>query len=522
MKLENQKEIVNDFLRKGILMSPDLIDKKIDDNLFKLMDDELVREKFLLLNKDFVDSFSGSFSDINLEEFEKSKVLFEKGKDEKIYKKFISMFSNKLLKLKEKKEEISFDSEVDIVNSYNIGFEKIEFKNFVSYFKHRYEVLSELLRKRMNNLISIDRIKGKDRGEKVSLIGLVYDKRTSKNDNCILTLEDPTGKVNVVINKNREEVNGFVDEIVLDEVIGVTGVLGDGILFVNELFFPDVPHRELRKSSEDEYAVFISDIHVGSNMFLEDSFLKFLNWIKGESGSFIQKKIAKKVKYLFIIGDLVDGVGIYPGQDKELTIKDVEGQYKKCAEFLKEVPENIKIIICPGNHDALRIAEPQPVLDEKYAKPLWDLPNVVLVSNPSLVNISKNSKFEGFDVLLYHGYCFDYYVSEVEKIRNNGGYDSIDLVMRLLLRKRHLAPTHGSTLYVPSKIDPLVIEKVPDFFVTGHIHKAKIGNYNGVTMICSSCWQGKTEFQEKVGHDPEPSRVPVVNLQTREVKMFKF
>jgi DNA polymerase II small subunit len=162
-------------------------------------------------------------------------------------------------------------------------------------------------------------------------------------------------------------------------------------------------------------------------------------------------------------------------------------------------------------------------LYKDFAKPIWDLPNVVLVSNPAFVNIGATEEFSGFDVLLYHGYSFDYYMANVESIRNNGGYDRADLMMKFLFQKRHLAPTHTSTLYIPdTKTDPLVINRVPDFFLTGHIHKTAVANYRGITMICGSCWQSKTSFQEKVGHHPEPSRVPIINLQTRDVKILKF
>ena len=44
----------------------------------------------------------------------------------------------------------------------------------------------------------------------------------------------------------------------------------------------------------------------------------------------------------------------------------------------------------------------------------------------------------------------------------------------------------------------------------------------GVTMISCSCWQGKTTFQEKLGHKPEPARLPIVNLRTREIKVLRF
>jgi len=187
------------------------------------------------------------------------------------------------------------------------------------------------------------------------------------------------------------------------------------------------------------------------------------------------------------------------------------------------IPLNMTIIICAGNHDATRLSEPQPILDEEFIGPLQAMPNVVFISNPGIVNIGSDENFSGFDVLMYHGYCFDYYISNVDYIRNNGGYDRADLVMKFLLERRHLAPTHASTIYVPDPSrDPLVISRVPDFFVTGHIHKTSIANYRNITLISGSCWQSTTPFQEKVGHKPEPARVPIVNLQTREAKILRF
>ncbi|MBU4501282.1 MAG: metallophosphoesterase, partial [Nanoarchaeota archaeon] len=376
----------------------------------------------------------------------------------------------------------------------------------------------------LNNPISINKLSNKNRGESISLIGLIVDKRETKNKNIILTIEDLTGTTKALINNNNEEAFNLARNLVVDEVVGLSGSYGNKILFANNLVFPDIPlHKELKKSKDDNYAIFISDIHIGSKMFLHDDFQKFIDWVNGKDGTGEQKEIAKKIKYLFIIGDLVDGVGIYPEQDKELSIKDINKQYEKCAEYLDQIRKDIQIIVCPGNHDALRIAEPQPILNKKFARSIYDIKNVTMVTNPSMVTIDSSKDFPGFDILLYHGYSFDYYVNNVDTIRTNGGYDRADLIMKFLLQKRHLAPSHGSTLYIPDvRDDPLIIKKIPDFFVTGHIHKANIGSYNNITTICCSCWQSKTSFQEKVGHNPEPSRVPIVNLKTREVKMLKF
>ena len=126
---------------------------------------------------------------------------------------------------------------------------------------------------------------------------------------------------------------------------------------------------------------------------------------------------------------------------------------------------------------------------------------------------------------MYHGYSFDDYAEIVPSIKNSGAHisDRAPLVMRFLLQRRHLAPQHTSTLYIPDpRSDPLVIEKVPDLFFAGHIHKSGTINYRTVTTVSASCFQAKTDFQEKVGHDPDPGVVPVVNLLSRAVTLLRF
>ena len=66
-----------------------------------------------------------------------------------------------------------------------------------------------------------------------------------------------------------------------------------------------------------------SDIHMGSTKFLEKDWDRMMEWMNSEHN------VAKNIKYLVLSGDCVDGVGIYPGQDNELAIKDLYGQYTK-------------------------------------------------------------------------------------------------------------------------------------------------------------------------------------------------
>ena len=491
--IKKKREIIGTFLKKGILISSELL-KEIDnaDNISGIIDALQARQTDDILTSIIPAS-------------QPTKITAPGA---------------------EAANEEQQEQKVKVVYSYREEPKKREPQDFVDYFNSRYKAIEKILKQRqeLKNTLSLNKITNKKEKENVSIIGIVSSKQTTKNGNLLFMLEDPTGRRNVLVNKNKPSLFNDAKDIVLDEVIGIVGVNVDTITFVNNIIWPDTPtSKELKKTEQEKYALFLSDLHVGSSKFLPDDFNKFLRWINGEMGNEQQRHIAKNVEYIFIAGDLVDGCGIYPEQDKELIINDIYQQYKECARLLKEIPQHIPLIICPGNHDALRISEPQPQLSKDFARPMHELSNAIMVSNPSLVNINSSGNFPGFDVLMYHGYSFDYFVAEVDSLRNQGGYDRADLIMKFLLKRRHLAPSHLSTLYIPdTKKDPLVIEKVPDFFLSGHIHKSVTANYRNTTLICGSCWQSKTTFQEKVGHNPEPSRVPIVNLQTRDVKILKF
>lgn len=401
-------------------------------------------------------------------------------------------------------------------------------QDFVSYFNARYKALEKLLQQRseLQNLTSIGRLTQKKDRETVSLIGIVLDKQTTKNENIMLTLEDPSGNIRIMFSKNKQDVFAQAKDLVLDEVIGITGSTGDKIVFANSIIIPDIPLTgELKKSPDEVYAAVLSCVHVGSKLFQHAAFDRFVRWLRGETGNEQQRELAKKVGYVFVAGDLVDGVGIYPGQEKELDILDIYEQYNEAARLFHQIPKHIALIICPGNHDVGRISEPQLPLSPIYAKAMYTLPNAILLGNPCIVNIHSSEHFPGFDVLLYHGYSFDDYGEIVPSIKNSGKNisDRTALIMKFLLQRRHLAPQHSSTLYIPDpEKDPLVIDKVPDMFIAGHIHKSNNATYRGVTIVSGSCFQAKTPFQDKMGHEPDPGSVPLINLQTRAVKTLRF
>ncbi len=571
--MEDYIKKIESMFDKGILINKELLDKNINDNLIEKIETEA---DLLVLNEDYTEIVNSS-NLIDWYEIDSMRVNIEKEKgDDELYQTQLQEFKKSTLILdnsSEKNQEISsleteldleknettfeveanlddenevsninnsekndisssstitlqIDSSVTVVISYNNIPHKYKVNDFANFFLSRYKFLENILRNRreLQNITSINRISTKKEREQVSVIGLVEDIAETKNGNLILTLEDPTGNIKILISKNKKDFLMSAKDLVVDEVIGIRGVSGDKIIFAEEIVWPDIPStNELKKGPEEEYVIFLSDIHVGSKLFLNEEFSKFIKWINCEAGSEIQRGIASKVKYIIIAGDLVDGIGIYAGQEEELSITTIDGQYAEFTRLIKQIPSNIEIIICPGNHDMVHLAEPQPAFYKEYAPELFEMPNVILVTNPSMVNVGKKEGFSGFNILLYHGYSFDYYVANVESIRNNGGYKRADLIMKFLLKRRHLAPSFKSTPYYPGhKEDPLLIKQIPDFLITGHIHYSKVANYKGITMISGSCWQGKTDFQEKLGHEPEPARVPMVNLKTREVKILRF
>lgn len=424
------------------------------------------------------------------------------------------------------KREIDEDNKIEILSDYKEKTTKKDIKDFVRLYNNRLKILRSILKNRqeLSSVTSIRKIYSIQPKEQVSTIGIISDIRITKNQNILLNIEDRTGIIKAVITKRNKETFLIAKDLCPDEVIGIQGTKGKGIIFVSSVVLPDIPlNNEFKKAPYEGSMIFISDIHIGSVFFMKKSFEKFLLWLRGEIGNEEQKEEAEKVKYLFIIGDLVEGIGIFPGQDKELDIKDIYQQYEVFSEYINKIPEHIKVIFCPGNHDSVRIAEPQPPISEEMVSSLITRKNTYSVSSPCLLNIGKTDKFSGFNILLYHGYSFPYYASNIDSLRAAGGLESTDKIMTYLLKKRHLAPTHGSTRQIIGyDKDPLVIKQIPDFFVSGHIHRASITNYRNITLMNCSCWITQTDYQEKRGLVPEPARAIYVDFKTRKTKIINF
>ncbi|MHA1911841.1 MAG: DNA-directed DNA polymerase II small subunit [Candidatus Kariarchaeaceae archaeon] len=390
-----------------------------------------------------------------------------------------------------------------------------ELDDFLDYFTSRYNKLKRIIQKR-TDLPQIVPIKDlTDSKEKSCIIGIVNERRKTASGGLLIDIEDNTGNALAIVSKRNEDLREKSNRVIPDEIIAVIGVKNRDLFYVNQILWPDIPFNfKPKKAKEEVYAAFISDLHVGSHEFLDSSLNRFTRFLNGY-GDLAQdnRSIVNKIKYLLIGGDSIDGVGIYPGQEADLKIKTPSDQYDLLADYLKEIPQDIEIIIIPGNHDMTSLAEPQPAILSKYAGKLAEMPNTHLLGNPSYV------KIHGVCVLMAHGTPLGDLTSFVPGLSMAKSAEA----MKELLISRHLAPTYGNrTSLVPTKEDLLVISHIPDIFHTGHTHCNAYGNYRGVTLINSGTFQGQTEFQKNLGIIPTPAEVPIINLNTLKISKANF
>jgi len=424
------------------------------------------------------------------------------------------------LKKDEEKEleedEQSKTGKVKLISAPAFPQKKVEVKDFVNHFRSRYEMFKKIFDSfNLENLTTIKRL-GFDRAN-YTLIAIVSEKTITKNKNLLIQVEDLTGKSTILVNANKKEVFDKAKDLLLDDIVAFEVTGSREMLFASNIIFPQASLEEKRKSSFDEYIAVIGDLHVGSTMFLEKNFLKFIKWVNGEEGSAEQRAIAKKVKYLFFMGDNVDGINQRPGQEPFLNINTTLGQYKKVEEFLRLFRPDVQMVMIPGQHDMVWVGEPQQIIPHKYAPGLHDLGNLHLVPNPCIIEIDG-----GFKILIYHGGSINSLIEEIPGMRIKYGHNSPTMIVKEMLKRRHLAPTHGLVDYIPCERDPMVIDIIPDVVLTGDQHRAEASTFNNILMISGSCFQSITPFEEKVGNNPDPCKIPLFNLKTREIKIMDF
>lgn len=410
----------------------------------------------------------------------------------------------------------------DSNNSINSG-EGVE--GYTSLFRSRFDKSLKILSNRpdskrikkitvIRQFLNQSRINPKSQSkenleESLFIAGLIMEKKIKKNS-YNLTIDDQSGLLEAFA--YDEDLKKQISSLILDQMVMIE--LDNNSKrknhVIKKIFSLDVPDRIPNRSHSEVYSVLISDLHIGSKFFMEDEFQMFLNWLNGKEEN---KDIVSKIKYICICGDLIDGIGIFPHQDRELLEKDSFSQMEHATNLLAKIPNHIKVFMIPGNHDLGRRALPQPAIPRKYADKIYSLGNITMLGNPCMINM------DGVKTLMFHGQSLDDTIATIPGL----SYSKPAEAMKILLKSRHLSPIYGQrTPIAPELEDMMVIEDVPDIFHSGHVHVIDVDSYKGTLVVNSGAWQTQTPFQRAMGITPTPGIAIVVNLATLRPYQINF
>ena len=359
------------------------------------------------------------------------------------------------------------------------------------------------------------------------LIGLVYEKRSTKNG-FIVTIEDEEGMLDVYIPKDLKprpndikafrmpdgELMSIGDMIVPDEAIYVYVKEKNGRYIAQEVVRPGeiLAHVVRNKFGSDLYkdrnfsVLFISDTHVGSKNSIAKNLERLRRRIKNpKEAPEAYREHLSKVELVLVGGDLVDGVGVYPGQEAELEIKDPEKQYEVFGELFSPSPADV--ITIPGNHDPTTLVIPQPV--PEYAQILREY-GIKITQNPAYV------EYDGFRVVMYHGRSMEDLV-----LHTPIQLQDVPQLMKRIALSNFFVPIYGGKeSFRPIPNDPLAVvkdvDKYPHVFFMGHIHIAAATSFGPMRLVNGGTTQ--TQPEEKVMNiDPTPGRFVSIDLSNRSL-----
>ena len=212
----------------------------------------------------------------------------------------------------------------DFSDDYSIGLQsgqtnqKGKFDDIVNLFFNRYQTVLKILRtqagfKASGTLKQVQ--KEKKRNKTYNLVGIVMEARRTKSGGKMVTLEDMTDTMSVFVRKDDPACATIFN----DEVLGISGRFGDDgkMFWVDRVVRPEIlPKNENKQGIDPVSIAFASDLHMGSKEFLEDEWDSMIHWMNSKD------ETAENIKWFVLSGDVVDGIGIYPGHEENLSIQN--------------------------------------------------------------------------------------------------------------------------------------------------------------------------------------------------------
>jgi DNA polymerase II small subunit/DNA polymerase delta subunit B len=270
------------------------------------------------------------------------------------------------------------EKDVEIVKVYKRQPNRLSTNDVVTLLKNRYEKLSQILLRRLDlgKVISINRIKPSLKN--FSIIGLVREKNEAQ---LSMIVEDTTGEREIFFQTNLENDYRF---IFLDDVLAFSSELVDDRVIVKKVIYPDIPlKREIARTEEDLYCVFLSDVCMSNKKYLENFLKWFEEWrtkpliifiISCASNKEDLENFLNKIRYqnIYIVNNSNVSRGTYKLEDpcvvniKGVTIFLTHGDmFKKYVEQTKTSIEETCLYL----------------LKERHVNPTIDLQEVDLKDN---------------------------------------------------------------------------------------------------------------------------------------------
>ncbi len=507
-----RRDVLRLLIESGLQITPAALDYIVDqespiDTVKSVLSAETPEDHPPILSREYIESIiKGPTWNYRVEKNPRQDLVGSEGTVED----FLELFRDRFTRIK------------------RIYMSRIDTQNAVSPYAAKLRKESARARKAMSR----EGLRTSARPSQI-VLGAVKNRRLSLSKNVIVELEH-IEKVSVegrfeerystivcIVPATQEGFKGQklakkANSLMLDEVVCLSGYIDeDARMIVDDVIFPGIPTaRPVGRAKRDVNAVFISDIHCGSKEFLEDEFDQFIDWMNGRGVEESDKRLVKDIRYLFVGGDMVDGISVYPSQRLDLSITSIYDQYALFATKIRKLPKHVKIFCIPGNHDACRQALPKPSISEEFAEPLYKLRNrITMLGDPSQLIV------EGVNILMTHGDSMDDLVTSIP----GASYADPATPMKELLKKRHLAPLYGGkTELAPLHRDWMVIDTPPDVVHFGHAHHNAVDNYRGIQIINSGTFQSQTDFMRKQGVVPTPGIVTILNLRTGapEIRFF--
>lgn len=465
----------------------------------------ITKEALELLEQLVKDEYLASKIDSIIKELKHLNELITKESILEIIKKF-SKESSPIIKTKIETEKKEIKEPLSIASGYS-GF-------LMDRFLKLKSVLEYLHNKRANaDSLSLSRMNDKSI---VTMVGMLNTIKEGKFGSIILELEDQFGLFRAIIPSYKRELIELISNLNEDDVLLIEGTLikSDKGFYIkaSNIYLPDLEYKREDIKREDYYIACISDIRFGNEDFDEDAFINFIKLINGKIDEY--KEISKKIKWLLITGDLVEGFSLMSKYKYEV-IDDLYSQYEALAALLSKIREDITIYAIPGERDSLIPVIPLQAFDQEIAEPLYKLKNLVLLEDPAFINIS------GYNVLMTHGYYFESFLTNFLKKNNQEDMTNTDLLRKALietmnhvLKKRYLLPSIRIKGLLPIGYDPFVITKRPDILVCGHFNIACDHSYKGCLLISNSSWINITEENTHSSY--------LINLKDLSVRKILF